>query len=203
MKEGDNMKGRVVFLSVVLLALVCGVALGSNMGFKLNFGLLKSVNALFKPSGYDAQGMWVGSGSGVTFLLSEQPIPGEVSLELRTPAGTISFPYTDAVGSQPLDSKKPARSPSPDPGVKFGGTNFSVTHPITFLSADGVAEISILSKWEGGPAVRFAGTGLRMKDPAGALEVSLKPGSLEIVAGGNSWTFTTDSGSWRITSSVP
>ena len=61
-KQGDNMKRTRVVVGVALLALVCGAALGSNMGFKLNYGVVTALKALLSPSGFDAEGQCRGAG---------------------------------------------------------------------------------------------------------------------------------------------
>ena len=194
------MKRTSVVVGAVLLALVCGAALGSNMGFKLNFGVVSGLNALLSPSGFDTEGQFTGAGSGLIWSFREQDDSGDVLLDLMTPAGTISLPYT--VGGSPPPEQSFVE-PAPQASVRFAGTGFSVPDPITFLSADGVAEITIYSKWEGDPMVRYAGTGLLMEDPAGPVVLVSKPGSIQILAGGNTWTFTTESGSWQIENSAP
>jgi hypothetical protein len=174
------------------------------MGFKLNLGLLTSVNSLFKPNGYDDQGTWGGLGSGLRFSLDDQQEnPGTVLLNLKTPHGIFSLPYTTEAESQQTCSRRPSGGPVPDASVRFAGTGFSLADPITFLSEDGVAEITILSKWEGDPAVRFAGTGLRMQDPAGTVEITMSPSNVTVAAGGKTWAFTSDGASWEVAASSP
>jgi hypothetical protein len=132
------------------------------MGFKLN---IQAINALFRPSGYEADGTWSGQGSGVGFALDWSGNEADIAhLRMRTPAGTISLPYTD-------------------PAIRYAGTgcfNYAVEPPLEFVSADGAARISVYSKWEGDPMVRFTGTGLCVTTPGGPVSISVAADRIEV-----------------------
>lgn len=142
---------------------------------------LAAVNALFHPSGYDAEGNWSGQGSGLVFSQA-QGEPGTVLLDMKTPHGTFSLPYTCEQRYRPRPAP-PATCPNPpagDPAVRFGGTNFAAGEPIVFRSADGVAEISILSDEVADASVRFAGTGLTIQTPGGPVWITITPESITL-----------------------
>jgi len=167
--------GAAALLAVGVFA---GIAWASNMGFKLN---IRALNALFQPSGCDASGTWSGQGSGVSFALEWSGNEADVAhLRMRTPAGTISLPYTD-------------------PGVRYGGGgyffNYALEPPLEFVSADGAASISIQSKWEGDPMVRFSGTGFCVETPGGPVKISVTSDRIEVNVDVESeaWNLETDS----------
>jgi len=187
MKQEVNQKARrkslpasVVVGGAALLALgvFAGMAWASNMGFKLN---IRARNALFQPSGYEASGGWSGQGSGVRFALDWSGNEADVArLQMQTPAGTISLPYTD-------------------PGVRYGGGgyffNYVLEQPVEFVSADGAATISIQSKWEGDPSVRYSGTGNLVNTAGGPVKISITLDRIEVDVAGDrmAWNLEADS----------
>ena len=152
----------VVLAGALVVALAGSWVSASNMGFKLN---IRAINTLFRPSGYEADGTWSGEGSGVRFDLDWSGEDADVAhLHMQTPAGTISLPYTD-------------------PAIRYTGTgyfNYAVEPPLEFVSADGAASISVYSKWEGDPMVRFTGTGLCVTTPGGPVSISVAADRIEV-----------------------
>jgi hypothetical protein len=172
---------------LVLVFVLSGAVLASNMGFKLNFGILNAINRLFCPSGYDQQGEWTGQGSGVSFSVS-MPEEGTnaLSLDMRTPAGTFSVPYAY--------EKKCPRGPGrmrplgvviPDPYMRYSGTNlnYNPEEPLTFTSADGVAQITIESSAECNPMVRYSGTGLCIGTGTNQANIYVTPDTITLTFG--------------------
>jgi len=164
--------GVALFALVLVLG---GVTLASNMGFKLNYGTISAMNSLFRPHGYDREGTWTGEGSGVSFSLSLPESGSETALlNLKTPPGTISLPYWYEVRCPRATGR--VRNTAPpvggDPYMRYSGTNFNynLNEPLTFASSDGVAEISIFSRPDGNPMVRYSGTGNLMQTQAGQVE---------------------------------
>jgi hypothetical protein len=151
---------------------------------------LAAVNALFHPSGYDAAGEWSGQGSGLVFSQA-QGEPGTVLLDMKTPHGTFSLPYTCEQRYRPRPAPH-ATCPNPpggDPAVRFGGTNFAAGEPIVFSSADGVAQIAIYSEEVADPMVRYSGTGLTIQAPEGPVVViTVTRGSITLQCGQTSKT---------------
>ena len=179
MKKMFGRRYVIVSLAVVLALLLGGVALARNPSFQINHGLIRALNALFEPNGYDGQ-QWTGTGSGISFAVSPQEGRKIVCLDLRTPQGTISLPFTY----------------EKDPVVRFSGTGFTCGEPITFLSADGVAEISIHSQPQTNASVRFAGTGLTIHTAAGPVAIDVTPDSISVEGAGLSESWHLSDGSW-------
>jgi hypothetical protein len=178
----------VVGIAVGLtLALAASQAYGPYMRYSGTN--LAAVNALFHPSGYDAAGDWSGQGSGLLFSQA-QGEPGTVLLNMKTPHGTFSLPYTCGQKHDPRPAP-PATCPNPpagDPAVRFGGTNFAAGEPIVFHSADGVAQIANYSEEVADASVRFAGTGLILQTPGGPVVITITPGDITLQCGETSKT---------------
>jgi len=174
----------VLVLVFVLSSLLGGIALASNMGFKLNYGVISAINALLKPSGYDESGIWEGYGSGLVFSTDENSsADGGATLSLRMPVGTI------AVGLVP-GGQGPAGKAQRD---LF---NYDVEEPLTFTSADGVAQISIWSAGYSNPMVRYSGTGFLMQTPGGQVAISASPTQITLQAGTLSTVLVLSDGAW-------
>ncbi len=172
---------------LVLVFVLSGAVLASNMGFKLNFGILNAINRLFCPSGYRQQSEWTGQGSGVSFSVSK-PEDGEnaLSLDMRTPAGTFSVPYA----YEEKCPRGPGRMRSqgvviPDPYMRYSGTNlnYNPEEPLTFTSADGEARISIESSATWNPMVRFSGAGFCMGTGTNQASVYVTPKTITLTFG--------------------
>jgi hypothetical protein len=179
----QSKSGWVVALAVgVAVVLAASQAYGPYMRYSGTN--LAAVNALFHPSGYDAAGDWSGQGSGLLFSQA-QGEPGTVLLNMKTPHGTFSLPYTCGQKHGPRPAP-PATCPNPpagDPAVRFGGTNFAAGEPIVFHSADGVAQIAIYPEEVADASVRFAGTGLRLQTPAGPVVITITSEDITLQCG--------------------
>jgi len=184
----QSKSGWVVALAVGVAAVL---AASQAYGPYVRFGgtNLTAVNALFHPSGYDAAGEWSGQGSGLIFSQS-QGEPGTVLLDMKTPYGTFSLPYTcgQKHDTRPAPPATCSNRPAGDPSVKFGGTNFTLAEPIVFRSADGVAEIAIYPEQVADASVRFAGTGLRLQTPGGPVVITITSEKITLECGETSKT---------------
>jgi len=172
---------------LVLVFALSGAVLASNMGFKLNFGILNAINRLFCPNGYDEQGEWTGKGSGVSFSVS-MPEGGAnaLSLDLRTPAGTFSLPYAyEEKGFRGTGRTRPQGVVIGNPYMRYSGTNlnYNLEEPLRFTSADGVAQITIESSAEWNPMVRFSGTGFSMGTGAKQASIYITPETITLELG--------------------
>jgi len=178
---------------VVALAVGLGAILAASpvYGPSVRFAgtNLVAVNALFQPSGYDAAGNWSGQGSGLLFS-QDQGEPGTVLLDMKTPYGTFSLPYTGGQKHDPRPAPPATRSnpPAGDPAVRFAGTNFATGEPIVFRSADGVAQIAIHSEAVTDASVRFAGTSLTVQTPGGPVLITITPEDITLQCGETSKT---------------
>jgi len=187
----------------VLVVMFGGVTLASNMGFKLNYGIISAMNWLFWPHGYDKEGEWIGEGSGVLFSLSLPEDGSNTALvHMKTPHGTFSLPYWYEVRSPRVRGRvRNAASPvGGDPGMRYSGTNFNfdLREPLTFASSDGVAEVSILSKPEGNPMVRYSGTGNIMRTDAGQVESFIGTEEVWISIGGKEYIWQPSDEGWTL-----
>ncbi len=192
-------------LVLVLVFVLAGATLASNMGFKLNYGIISAINSLFRPHGYDREGGWTGEGSGVSFSLSlPEGESNAALLNFKTPPGTISLPYWYEV-RRPRAAGRVRNAAPPvggNPYMRYSGTNFSydLKEPLKFASTDGVAQVFIWSKPEGNPMVRYSGTGFTMQSPAGPVECFVGPKEVSINIGEwqYTWTPSSEGGPWKL-----
>ena len=179
-------KLRRWLLGIVGCALTVGLLAGRAWAPMVRFsgaGNLVAINRLLEPNGYDRQGDWTGRGSGLFFTFDWSSDPSDVAeLKLRTPAGTISLPYTD-------------------PGMRYSGTNFNFApnEPLLFDSADGSAEIAIHSEWNPDPYMRYSGTNLTFRTAQGEvvqIDLAGEPLSIRVSAGNKAAVFS--GGGWTL-----